>query len=86
MTIDRLKIANGFTGIGMTAENASAVANAIGETIEDATKQMATLKDLEVITAKSDARHAESQRQLMTVILTVGFSLAGLMIGLKLFG
>jgi len=86
MSIDRLKIANGFTGIGMTPENATLVANAIGETIEDATKQMATLKDLELITAKSDARVAEATQRVIIWVAGIGFSLAALMVSLKLFG
>jgi capsular polysaccharide biosynthesis protein len=85
MKIDRLKIANGFTRIGMTTENASDLANTIGEAYDDAEKEMASLKDLEIIAAKSDARiNAAINRQIIWII-GVAFTVIGVMIALKLW-
>lgn len=85
MKIDRLKIANGLKAAGQKDDNATKITIALCDAIEEALKDMASLKDLEVINAKSDARVAEATKNVIIWVVGVGFSLASVMVALKLF-
>ncbi|TIR49109.1 MAG: hypothetical protein E5X53_26105 [Mesorhizobium sp.] len=85
MNIDRLKIASAYTSLGVPAESATAIATAIGEAYDAAEKDMASLKDLEVITAKTEAAiNAAVNRQIIW-IAGIAFTVIGAMIALKLW-
>lgn len=85
MKIDRLKIANGLKDAGQKDANATTITIALCDAIEDALKEMATIKDLEIIAAKSDARSAEATKNVIVWVIGVGFSVVSVMIALKLF-
>lgn len=85
MTIDRLTIATAFQTTGMEAGNATTVATAIGETLAAMERDMATLKDLELIATKNESAINKAVTRQILWTFTFALAIAGLLIALKLW-
>lgn len=86
MHIDRLKIANGFKAANINPELAEKLAVIFGEELERASRDMASLKDIDLISEKTRANFAEASLRQTFWIVGVGFAILSAIIGLKIFG